>query len=717
MNTAKGLRAADAAAAIQEMAARRGLHASGLEIETALKQVTAEAGPQWVAAAWAILFSRHSTSSVPYTLLHPGQLPAWVFTGHCVGLLKNIGRDGGEADITWLGTVPDEFKREELTVIVPLAPALLPPPVGADEAPEGIATAAIKTAVKAHMPLFVWAGVASIVMNLLAIGVSLFAMQVYDRVIPNFAEATLWVLASGVLLALVFEAFFKLLRLRLLETSALRLDEAISLYFFEKLLALKVDRRPSRVGSLVAQFRDYESIKSFFTSTTLFVLADLPFIVLFVAVIGLIGGPIAWVILIFLLVCLLIAFITYRPIARLQRAETDESARRLGLVFEAVSGGETVKATAAEPRFSDVWQQSTRAVGQVSSELRSVTAYSQFALAFFQQIAYIAVIIAGVYVIQAGDLTVGGLIACSILAGRCLSNVAQITQLLLQWHHAKYALSVLNGILARPSDDDETRQANTRTAPLRIEISNLRYAYDGIRHPQLEIPKLTIEPGARVAVIGGNGSGKSTLLKLLCGIATPNEGQVTVAGLDLQLSRPSWIRETVGYLPQDVRLFSGTLRENLTMGISVPDEATLLEAAEKTGLLRSLSRHTEGLELKIHEGGAGLSGGQRQMVGITRLVLQKPRVWLLDEPSASLDKDAEESLLRFLSSLPADETVIFTSHRPAWFALAQRVLLLENGAIKADVPAEQVRRAQIQGTTAAPEAVTSARPALKGAPA
>jgi len=712
MESNKGLRAADAASAILDMAARRGLHASPLEVETALKQVSAEDGPQWVAAAWAILFPRHSTSTVPYSLLHPGQLPVWVCSGHHIGLLKSLGRDGAAADILWMGNAPAVTKNEALTVIVPLSPALLPPPVGADEKAEGVATAAIKTAIKAHLPLFAWVGVASVVMNVLAIGVSLFAMQVYDRVIPNFAEATLWVLASGVLLALVFEVFFKLLRLRLLENNTIRLDEGLSLYFFEKLTALKVDRRPSRVGSLVAQFRDYDAIKNFFTSTTIFVLADLPFIFLFIAVIGLIGGPVAWVIVVFVVICVLIGLIAYKPIARLQRKDTDESARRMGLVFEAVAGGETVKATAAEPRFSDVWHQSTRVAGKVGSELRIVNAYAQFALGFFQQLAYVAIIIAGVYVIQAGELTMGGLIACSILAGRCLANVAQTTQLLLQWHNASYSLDVLNGILARPSDDNELRQANTRAAPLQYTVSSLRYAYDGVRHPQLEIPKLTIDAGARVAVIGGNGSGKSTFLKLLCGIATPNEGQVTLAGLDLQLARPSWIRETVGYLPQDVRLFSGTLRENLTMGISMPDEATLLEAIEKTGLMRSLGRHVEGLDLRIHEGGAGLSGGQRQLVGITRLVLQKPRVWLLDEPSASLDKDAEDALVRFIAALPAADTVIFTSHRPGWFALAQRVILMESGVIKADVPAEQVRRAQIKANG---EAVTAEKPAVLGA--
>ena len=714
MSNTPPLRPADACAAILDMAARRGLHASSLEAETALRQIDSGAASDWLAAAWAVLFPGHTANLAPFHLVHSAQLPAWVLAGGRVGVLSRIDADAGTHEVQWIGGEPAGWSPRDAGVLVPVSPALLPPSVGAAPSADGIATSAIKAALKAHRPLFLRAGLASVLMNLLAIGSSLFSMQVYDRVIPNFAEATLWVLASGVVLALVFEVVFKLLRLKMLESSALRIDEAVSLYFFEKLMALKIDRRPPRVGSLVAQFRDYDAIKNFFTSTTLFMLADLPFIFMFIAIIGLIGGPVAWVVLGFVLVSVAVGFAAYRPIARLQREETDESARRLGLVFEAVAGGEMLKATAAEPRFSDVWQRSTRAAGRVSSDLRSVNAYAQFAVAFFQQLAFVGIIIVGVYVIEAGELTMGGLIACSILAGRALTSISQVTQLLLQWHHARYALKVLNEILARPTDDDDSRQANSRSVPLAYSINALRYAYGDISHPQLTLPRLQIEAGARLAVIGHNGSGKSTLLKLLCGIATPNEGQVTLAGLDLQRACPSWIRETVGYLPQEVRLFSGTLRENLTIGISAPSEEAIFAAMEKTGLLRTLSRHPEGLNLQIQEGGAGLSGGQRQLVGLTRLVLQQPKVWLLDEPSASLDSDAENALIRMLGELPAECSVIFTSHRPAWLGLARRVLLLENGMVKVDAPADQVRRVQVQNSGGG-EAIATGKTALPGA--
>ncbi len=687
--------------AILEMASRRGLHASRLEVGTALGQVNADQGAAQITAVWEILFPGHTAHAVPMSLVHNGQLPAWVVSGGCVGLVLHLQDEEHEEQIVWIGRTPEEGAPRPQELLVPIPPALAPERVGATSDKVGPASAAIRAALRDHFPLFARAGVATVVMNSLAITTSLFAMQVYDRVIPNFAEATLWVLASGVALALGLELMFKLLRLKLLERSAVRLDEALSLYFFEKLMALKVDRRPSRVGSLVAQFRDYDSIKNFFTSSTLYVVADMPFILLFIGVIWLIGGPIAWVLVAFLVICLFVGIAVYKPIARLQREETDESARRLGLIFEAVAGGEIVKSSAAEPRFADVWQRSTRAVGRVGSDLRSVTGYSQFTIAFFQQTAYISIIIVGVYVIQAGNLTMGGLIACSILSSRALATISQVTQLMLQWHHARYALRILNEILSMPTDEDPTRQANTRVVPLQYKVENLVYAYEGSQTPQLQIPKLGIAAGGRVAVIGHNGSGKSTLLKLLAGLGTPSQGEITLAGLDLQRARPSWIRETIGYLPQDVRLFSGTLRENLTLGLAVPDEEALQEAMEKTGLAKTLARHPEGLDLMIREGGAGLSGGQRQLVGVTRLVLQDPRVWLLDEPSASLDKDAEDALIRTLSSLPSDHTVVFTSHRPAWLNLADRVVMLENGSVKVDAPADEVRRAQNAARAAA----------------
>lgn len=705
---------ADAVSALCEMASRRGLHAARSEAEHTWRLVNGDSLERKMAAAWSWLFAGHQIERVPLELMRPAQLPAWIVQGGGIGILTALTQDERPQQVDWLARPRDEHAAAE--ILVPISPGLISHEPFLPEKKRGPATEAILSALRDHTPLFKQVGIASVLMNLLSVVTSLFAMQVYDRVVPNFAYSTLWVLASGVLLAMLFELAFKVVRLKLLEASALRMDEALSLYFFEKLMGLKLDRRPSRLGTLVAQVRDYESVKAFFTSSTLFVLADLPFVLVFIAIIAMLGGHIAWVLVIFVPLAVLIGFSVYRPIAKLQKLQNDDLARRTGVLFETVAGAETIKAQGGEPRFSDVWLRSTRESGVVSQQLRSLTAYAQFAAAFTQQAAYVAVLIVGVYVIESGKLTMGGLIACSILSGRALNAITQITQLLLQWHHARHSLEILDHLLSCPSDDEPGRDANTRSAPLDITLTDLSYLYEGAQTPQLRIPSLTIKAGERVAVLGRNGSGKSTLLKLLAGVATPSAGEVRLGGLDIQRCRPSWLREVIGYLPQEVRLFSGTLAENLTLGLGYPEEAQIRAAMENTGMLRTLGNHPLGLNLQIREGGSGLSGGQRQMVGLTRLVLQNPKVWLLDEPSASLDRDSEERLVAMLRALPRDHTVIFTSHRQSWLALADRVLLMEDGVVKADTPASKARA--IQASTAAAMAArdAAALAALSGAP-
>lgn len=694
MEAASLINDAIAAKALCDMARRRGLHAGQHEAEQAWRMVAGRSFEQKLSAAWAWLFAGHSVEPIATPLAHNAQLPAWVVQGNALGVVSKLAEDGRPMRVEWLVGAP-VADAKLTTLFVPVSPGLISNESFVPRKKRGPASAAIRTALRDHVPLFRRVGYASLAMNLLSIVSSLFTMQVYDRVVPNFAYATLWVLASGVFIAFIFELIFKVIRLKLLEASALRLDEALSLYFFEKLLALKLDRRPSRVGSLVAQVRDYESVKAFFTSSTLFAIADMPFILLFIMVVAMIGGPVAWVLIVFVPISLLAGLVVYKPMAKLQRQENDDAARRTGVLFEAVAGAEGIKAQGGEPRFGDVWLRATRQSGDNAMRLRNLSNYTQFAAAFLQQLSYIAVIIVGVYVIAEGQLTMGGLIACSILAGRVLGSTSQLTRLLLQWHHAKYALEILDQVLSCPSDDTPGREANTRVAALDLSLRDLSYAYDANSGtPQLQIPALTIKAGERVAVLGRNGSGKTTLLKLLAGIATPNQGEVRIANMDLQQCRPGWLRECIGYLPQDVRLFSGTLAENLTLGLSFPGEEKIRAAMDKTGLSLSLGRHPMGLNLPIREGGGGLSGGQRQMVGLTRLVLQDPKIWLLDEPSASLDREAEERLVQVIRELPADRTVIFTSHRQGWLALSNRVLFIEDGQLRVDQPADKVRTIQ-----------------------
>lgn len=657
------------------------------EVEQALLQADSESPESLLADAWAWLFPAERLTSVPWALVETHHLPALVWHEEACGLLSNLPAPGEPLSLLRRSDQTDSSSLQPAEVWVPHRVAQ---PLA--EVPDGkLATAAIIETLKEHKPIFLRAGLATLIINLLAIVTSLFAMQVYDRVVPNFAYSTLWVLAGGVAIALVFDFVFKWVRLLFLEVMTRRSDEALSQYFFEKVMALKLDRRPSRAGTLVAQVRDYESIKAFFTSTTLFTLADMPFVLFFILVIAFIGGHVAWVPLLFLPVCIGLGLIVQRPLARLQQQQIDESARRHGLLIEVIQGAEEVKSLAGEGRFSLIWQSLTRELGSNGEQIRRISSRAQFLSASLQQLAYVGVLIVGVYRIEAGALTMGGLIACSILASRVLGNISQLTHVLVQWQHTRHALDVLNRMLSLPADTVERQQASTRTAPLSLQLDSVQYAYEDAQGVQLSVPALTIAPGERVAVLGRNGSGKTTLLKLLAGLGTPNMGEVRLAGLDMQTCRQGWLRSTIGYLPQEVRLFGGTLRDNLTLGLAQPDEQRLRAALVATGLDRFVDQHPQGLDCVIKEGGVGLSGGQSQLIGITRIWLQQPRIWLLDEPSASLDSETEERLMQLIRDLPTDVTVVFTTHRKSWLALSRRTLVVEDGRIKIDVPTERVR--------------------------
>lgn len=699
-----------AVAAIHDMAKRRGLHASLREAEQAWQDVTADNPQRRLAAAWRWLFAGHSIERVPVEFANKGQLPAWVVLSDGVGIITKLEDQDGAAKITWMGAPRDEAPAFS-EIWVPVTPtAINDGELGEalEKERRGPATEAILTAIRAHLPIYLRVGLVTVFINSIAVLSSLFAMQVYDRVVPNLAYATLWVLASGVFVAYIFDLLLKVVRLKMLEKTARRIDEALSIHFFDKVIALKVDRRPPRVGSLVAQVRDYESIKAFFTSSTLFALADLPFILLFVVIIALIGGPVALVLVVFIPICILIGVIAYRPMIRALRQQKDEVVRRQGLLYEAISGAEIIKTQGGESNFSNQWLRSTREANKYGENLNYKNSYSQFATQYFQQVAYVALVIVGVYQMAGGGLTMGGLIACSMLAGRALQTTSGITNLLVQWTNAKYALDILNQLLKMPSDDDDSRQASTQQERLDLSVQAVQYAYAGAHAPQLLVPNLAIASGERIAVLGANGSGKSTLIKLLAGLATPNEGEVRVGGLDMQYCRPSWLRDTIGYLPQEVRLFSGTIADNISIGLARPSEQAMRDALEAVGLLAAVQRHPLGLQLPIKEGGFGLSGGQRQLVGLARLLLQSPRIWLLDEPSASLDNDAEERVIKLLKALPADRTLIFTTHRPAWLALCSRVIILQDGLIKADRPVGDLQQ-QLTPTRVAQQAKPSAQ--------
>ncbi len=556
-------------------------------------------------------------------------------------------------------------------------------------------------AISQRRSVFVDGAVATLTVNAIGLATSFYSMQVYDRVLPTMGYATLWVLTLGMALAILLELLMRHLRARQIERGCKAIDEELSSVFFSHALAIRMDKRPSTVGTFAAQIRQFEMVRNFLTSSTMFVLADAPFALLFVVVLALIAGPLALVPLALIPLSLLAGLAFSRPLARRSEAHIAESNRKNGLLIEAIDGIESIKAAGAEWKLQQRWRVLTRTLAENETAIKDISNLSSNLTQTLQQLGYVALVAAGAYAIGAGQLTMGGLIACTIISGRALGPVAQIAGLVVQWQQARIALKGLDQIMALPADSQpQERRLVPDHCEGRLRLEQLRHGY-GPDAPALEIDRLSFGPGERVAVLGAVGSGKSTLVKVLSGLYRPAAGRAFLDDVDMAQLAPDFMREQIGYLPQDVRLFQGSLRDNLALGLPSPTDAQILAAARQTGLDRLISTHPRGLGLEITEGGRGLSGGQRQLVGLTRLVLARPRVMLLDEPTAAMDPRLEEFIAeRVFGQVPADATLVVVTHKLALLRHFSRIVVLERGRVLADGPRDEVLR-RLQGAAQA----------------
>lgn len=569
----------------------------------------------------------------------------------------------------------------------------------AESAPKGRSAAQwFRHAIYKRKRVFFEGAMATLTVNVIGLTTSFYTMQVYDRVVPTQGYSTLWVLSFGVVMAIAIELTMRQVRNRLVDRGCKAIDEELSSVFFGHALAIRMDRRPRTVGTFASQIRHFESVRNFMTASTLFVLADAPFAILFIVVIWLIAGPVAIVPAIFFPAAVLAGLAFSGRLARLTEAHMEESNRKNGLLIEAVDGIESVKAASAEWKMLDRWRTLTNTLARDEVAMKDITTLSANLTQTLQQLSYVGLVCAGAFAIGNGDLTVGGLIACTIISGRALGPIAQVSGLIVQWQHARVALKALDGIMAMPAD---TEPGERRVVPDhcqgRVRMEALRFGYTQDA-PALAVDALRVQPGERVAVLGAVGSGKSTLIKVLSGLFRPTEGRVFLDDVDMAHLAPEFIREHVGYLPQDVRLFQGTLRENLALGLPSPTDEQILDAARLTGLDRLIAGHPKGLGIEISEGGRGLSGGQRQLVGITRLVLARPRVMLLDEPTASMDPQLEDHVAeRVFGHRPQDTTLVVVTHKMGMLRHFSRIVVLERGRIVADGPRDDILRRMREG--------------------
>ncbi|MBU1237374.1 MAG: type I secretion system permease/ATPase [Gammaproteobacteria bacterium] len=538
---------------------------------------------------------------------------------------------------------------------------------------------------------------AALLINIFALAMPLFTMNVYDRVIPNFGVETLWMLAASLILVLGLDYLLRLLRGHFIDLASARIDVKLSSLIMERVLGMRMVDRPASVGSFAATLRSFESIRDFIASATVTALIDLPFALLFILVIMWISWP-----LVFFPIVGSIAIIVYSYVVQHKMHELSEStfratALRNATLVESLTALETIKTQGAEGQIQDKWERTAAFLARVSSQLRLLSASATNGTVTLQQLTNLVTIVAGVYLIHAGMLTMGGLIASTMLVGRALAPIGQIVGLLMQYHNARLALTSLEQTMARPVErNGDAALVHRPELHGDIEFREVTFGY-GEGEPALKNVSFRIKPGEHVVVIGRVGSGKTTLQKLMLGLYEPVEGAVLIDGVDLRQLDPADLRSNVGYVSQDSMLFFGTLRENIAIGAPYADDQAIIEAADVGGLTEFVNRHPQGFDMPIGERGESLSGGQRQGVAIARAMLLDPPILILDEPTSAMDFTSEAQFKDRLRRLVVDKTVVIVTHRTSLIDLADRVLVIDNGRIVADGPRDKVVEALQSG--------------------
>lgn len=543
-------------------------------------------------------------------------------------------------------------------------------------------------------PLYSEVFIASFLINVFALITPLFAMNVYDRVVPNQAFETLWVLAIGVILIALFDFVMKGLRGYFLDVAGKQVDTVLSATIFEKVLGLKTAVRPPSVGGLANTLHEFDSFRDFITSATTTTLIDLPFVLLFMVIVVWLGG---WMIIVPLTAIPLIivtSLVLQRPLEKYLGQSMRVGSQKQALLIEALGGIETIKAMGAESPIQRKWEQILGESGRVGITAKLLSSMIMNLTALIQQVAYVGAIIFGVYLIADHALTVGGLIACTILIGRILAPFAQIAGLITRYFQTLQSLRgvdhIMNLAVERPPQQNFVQRPFFKGD---IDFRNLTFAYPGQEVPALSNVSFKITQGERVGIIGRIGSGKTTIEKLLLGLYQPTEGSIWIDGIDLQQLDPADLRRNVGYVPQDVTLFFGTVKDNIVLGAPYVDDAAMLKAAEISGVSEFVHRHPKGFDMPIGERGEGLSGGQRQSISIARALLLDPPILMMDEPSNSLDNRSEEAFKARLAGNLADRTLIIVTHRASLLTLVNRLIVMDNGRVIADGPKEQVLEA------------------------
>ena len=532
---------------------------------------------------------------------------------------------------------------------------------------------------------------AAALINIFALAMPIFTMNVYDRVVPNNAVETLWMLASGLLLVFGVDYTMRLLRGHFVDLASSRIDLKLSALIMERVLGMRLANRPASVGSFAANLRSFETVRDFIASATVTALIDLPFTLLFLLVILWISWPLVAFPILGIIGVVIYSYVIQYKMRELSETTFRAAAMRNATLIESLTALETIKSNGAEGLMQAKWEKTAAFLARTSARLRLLSSSAMNGAATLTQLVNLLIVIAGVYLINERWLTMGGLIACTMLAGRAMAPLGQVVGLLMQFENAKTALAGLEATMTTPGERaEESSFVHRPEIRGEIEFRNVSFTYPGHAQEVLRNVSFRIMPGERVVVLGRVGSGKTTLHKLMLGLYQPTEGAVFLDGVDLRQLDPADLRRNVGYVEQDTLLFYGSLRENIALRAPYADDLAIVTAAEVGGLTEFANRHPQGYDMVIGERGASLSGGQRQGVAIARAVLLDPPVLLLDEPTSSMDFTSESQFKERLSRFMQHKTMVIVTHRVSLIDLAERMIVIDDGRIVTDGPRQQV---------------------------
>ena len=532
---------------------------------------------------------------------------------------------------------------------------------------------------------------AAVLINLFALASPLFVMNVYDRVVPNHAEETLWVLALGVTIVIFFDFLLKTLRSYFVDNTGKRIDVLLSSKIFSQVLNIKMQARPDSSGAFANRLREFESLREFFSSAALVAMVDLPFVILFLIIIYTIGGVVVLAPALAVPIVLATGIFLQWPMRRAISKEIEQKSQKHGVILETIGALETVKSLGAESRMQRDWERFVGRAAKTSLGARLVAGtgitFSQTAM----QLVTVGVILLGVYQIMDGEMTIGGLIACTIISGRAMAPLGQVAMLLSRYNQAMVALDSLNEIMELPVEREAGKTFLSRPdIKGDVRFNQVSFSYPGVDVAAVDDVSFHIKPRERIAFIGPIGSGKTTISRLIAGLYEPTEGSVLLDNTDLRQIDPSDVRSHIGVVMQEVLLFQGSVRDNIAMGAPFADDAMILEASKLAGVHEFVSRHPQGYDWMVGERGQALSGGQRQAIGLARALITNPRILILDEPTSMMDMQAEKMFMHRLGTVLADKTMILITHRPTLLSLVNRVVILGHGKIVKDESKDDV---------------------------